>query len=234
MDAYEYKARLAPITVVSAPFLALGTALLGAGAWRFALAIFVGVSGLHLLFMQFVRDRGYARQPQLFARWGGSPTVKLLRWSETTNPLLVKQRHRELTRVTGIPLPAATEEAADPTSADNKYEAAVAVLRDRTRTEGFDLVSRQNANYGYRRNLFGCRLIGVSVAVGTVITGVCLTFLPQGETAAYGDAWLITASLFASGWIIMWVFAITEDFVRRAADQYANALIEAAGRAAAA
>jgi hypothetical protein len=51
---------------------------------------------------------------------------------------------------------------------------------------------------------------------------------------AHAPAGRFGPRFFAGGWIIMRVFAIKEDFVHRAADQHANALIEAASVVAAA
>jgi hypothetical protein len=230
LDAYEFKARLAPITVVAAPLATLGVALLGAGAWRSGIGILVGVSGLHVLLMQFVRDRGFAQQDRLFKQWGGPPTVRLLRWSGASNSILVEHRHQEVSQATGVQLPSAAVEASDPDGADQRYEAAITILRDRTRTDEYSLVLRQNAAYGFRRNLYGCKPIGILVAVCTAAVGLVVVLSPVGDTTASSDSWVIAASVFSLGWAAMWAVGVTAGFVRRAAEQYAHSLVEAAGR----
>ncbi|WP_328811836.1 hypothetical protein [Rhodococcus sp. NBC_00294] len=230
MDAYDYKARLAPVTVMAVPALALGAALFGLGAWRAGLGLLIGVSGLHFLLMQFVRDRGFAQQDRLFKKWGGSPTMQLLRWTSGTNRVLTAHRHHEVSRATGIALPSAADETSDLDAATHTYETAITVLRDRTRADGFGLIMRHNATYGFRRNLYGCRPIGITVAVVTACLGGALIAFPVFDSATTNQSWIVAVLVLSILWILMWSSAITETFVRRAADQYANSLIEAAGR----
>ena len=72
---------------------------------------------------------------------------------------------------------------ADPEWADTKYEEVVTSLREATRdTSRFPLVFAENANYGFRRNLWGLRPIGTAVAV--VLFLISWTLLSLGHMGA--------------------------------------------------
>ena len=63
-------------------------------------------------------------------------------------------------------LPTKEEEESSPVSADTKYKSAIGSLLEATRdTSKFPLVFAENANYGFRRNLWGLRPIGTPIAV---------------------------------------------------------------------
>lgn len=229
MDAYDRKARLYPAALVFAPMTVLVLTLFGTPAWWSGFVAFVTAGGLHFALIQVVRDRGHRKEQALWDSWGGPPTTRMLRWSESGNPVLQQRRHDEVAAIAGHPLPTRAEEAADATNADHHYEAAVSVLRDRTRKKDFALVEAQNTNYGYRRNTYGCKPFGIAVALATGAGQVTVAIL------ALKDVLDVPASLMFVGagaslvWLLFWAFVVTPSFVRRAAERYAEALLAAAG-----
>src|SRR5205814_8801390 len=128
----------------------------------------VAAVGMPVAIANFVRDRGQRIQGDMWARWGGSPTIALLRVADGRLDALRDSRRRNLSSATKFDLPGSTEEVSDPAGSDRAYEAAVRALVTRTRERPrFELVFKENQTYGYWRNLLGVRKIGISAAAAT-------------------------------------------------------------------
>lgn len=229
MDAYDRKARLYPAACVILPFTLLALMLFSLPQWWSGLIGFLAAGGLHVPVVLAVRDLGTRKQPGLWASWGGAPTTVRLRWATAQNHLLQQERHADVQSATGIPMPTQSEEAANPDAADAAYEAAADRLRQGTRNEqDFPLVKTELTNYGYRRNLYGCRAIGIGVALLALVAEVILAVLGWRETIDVPPALMLAAGVVSLLWTLGWVFLVTPDFVRRDADRYADSLISAA------
>ncbi len=75
----------------------------------------------------------------------------------------------------GVTLPSPEAEATDPEAADSLYDSAVQWLIPQTRSGGrFPLVFQENVNYGFRRNLWGLRPIGLAVAIGCLVVNASM------------------------------------------------------------
>jgi len=227
MDAYERKARLYPAAAVVFPLALLGLVLFSLPEWWKGLVIFAAAGGLHVLVIQVVHDLGAGKQEALWASWGGAPTTQLLRWAGKMN-LIQQQRHMAVEMATGIALPTEQEETADPAGADVIYESAVEVLRAKTRGGDFALVKAENANYGFRRNLYGCRPFGIGVAGLVCLAEVVLAVLGEQGVLEVSPALMILTAVISATWLAGWVFIVTRAFVRRDGERYAQALILAA------
>ena len=117
------------------------------------------------------RDAGKAKEPGLFTRWGGAPATRLLRHRSSANRVLLRRRHHKLRGLLpDVHIPTVEEEVADPARADETYEACVQFLRDSTRPrEQFPMVFQANCEYGFRRNFWGMKPLGVALAVGSAV-----------------------------------------------------------------
>lgn len=113
---------------------------------------------------------GKRLEPGLCQEWGGSPTLRRLRYHGAADAGVVRRLHQRIEAVLGDPMPTTAEEQTDPTSADARYEEAtrrlVGLTRDRKQ---FRLLFAENVNYGMRRNLLGLRWTGIAVAAVTVM-----------------------------------------------------------------
>ncbi|MGK5171815.1 hypothetical protein [Geodermatophilus sp. CPCC 205761] len=228
MDAYDRKARLYPAAVVIFPLTLLGLLLFSLPDWWKGLATFAAAGGLHVPVMHLVRDRGAGKQDALWEGWGGPPTTLLLRWTGKTNVIQQKQRHTAVASATGLSLPSPEEETANPADADAVYESAVDLLRAKTRGEVFSLVQAENANYGFRRNLYGCRAFGIAVALIIAIAEGVLAILGIRHVVEVSPALMFVAAGTSLLWLAGWIFTVTPAFVKRDADRYALALVLAA------
>lgn len=229
MDAYDRKARLYPAACVILPLTLLALMLFSLPQWWTGLIGFLAAGGLHVPVVLAVRDLGTSKQPGLWASWGGAPTTLRLRWATAQNHVLQQERHADVQSATGIPMPAQSEEAANPGAADTAYEAAADRLRQGTRNEqNFPLVKTELTNYGYRRNLYGCRAIGVGVALLALLVEVILAVLGWRGMVDVPPVPMLAAGAVSLLWMLGWILLVTPEFVRRDADRYADALISAA------
>jgi hypothetical protein len=218
-DAYVLKARVAPAVIAVIP------ALLLAGGSAFRLDATSGVIGLvagaiGVVVCAVVRDRGLSLQPLLWSIWGGPPTTRRLRFREG-DPRLVSRLHLQVETATGHSLPDRTEEEVDPEAADERYAQAVAILRERTRGDGFAPLASENAEYGFRRNCLGIKPFALLIAGAMGITSLVLA-LAVGSVRFWLD------SAFAFGLMIAWSTVVSPAWVRSAAELYADRLFEAA------
>lgn len=216
-DAYTRKARLAPAVLASVP--AIGLLAAGAVAPTASsspVALTVGALGIAVC--GAVRDRGRGLEPTLWASWGGAPTLRRLRWRNSADGQATARLHERLAAIVGAPLPTRSDEQADPASADRRYDDVIAELRERTR-DGFPLVLAENAEYGFRRNALGLRPVALCVAALCFVVSVALA-VGLGHEAFAGAA--AVALLDGALWR-----RVSPSWVRRAADVYADRLLDA-------
>ncbi len=224
-DAYTRKARIAPAVLVGVP----GGALLIAGAISpenvvRAVGVFLGAIGIVVAIL--VRDAGRSAQPGLWAAWGGPPTTSRLRWGSGAPESAVQRLHERVEDATGERLPDVASETADPDEADRRYEEAVGVLRERTRkADEFPLVAAENADYGFRRNAYGVRPYGIAAALVGMVVSAASAVLGSGATTV--DRW-VPAAIVCALCLGFWLVVVRPEWVRRAAENYADRLLEAA------
>jgi hypothetical protein len=154
----------------------------------------------------------------------------MLRWRGTANPVQVQRRHALLQeqRGPGLQLPSETEETQDPVGADAAYEAAIGVLRERTRDANrFPLVHGENIRYGFRRNLLGLRPFGLAGSLLGLGAALVDAVVIRKATSAFLAVAVVDVLL-----LLFWWKTVTEAWVRRAAEAYAEALLGSLDHAA--
>lgn len=156
----------------------------------------------------------------MWAGWGGPPTTQRLRWNGPTPKGAQQRRHDLLEELLSESLPSKAEENADPAEADRRYEIAVAALRDLTRDASrFNLVAEENAEYGFRRNCLGLRLLAAAVALLVLaVSGVLIL------VASHGQFFVPLGVAVLS--LVFWLGIVRASWVRSAADRYAVRLLE--------
>jgi hypothetical protein len=230
LDPYARQARLAPALIVLLPLILLVMVWFPASWTLWGTIISVACScGLIFLLAQIARDRGKRLEPALFAGWGGKPSVALMRHRDLRLDVHTKDRYRAfLASELKLTFPTAAAEDADPNNADQVYDSATAWLLTRTRdTQKFSLLFRENISYGFRRNLWGLKPIGIVVSLGsTAVSSAAIIFryYSAGITPS-----LEVASLTIIAWIflIIWLFVVTRSWVRVPADAYGLQLLAA-------
>ncbi|HTE20312.1 MAG TPA: hypothetical protein VK689_18255 [Armatimonadota bacterium] len=228
-DKYAWQARIFPALLVLLP---IGIAVI---AWvpkiedqvKPVLGILTGAGTLVLL-AHLARSAGKRAEERLVAKWGGLPSTLLLRHRDTRiDPVTKRRYHERLAQlVPGLKLSTPAEENADPMAADQAYVSCGNFLRARTRDEKkFPLLLNENISYGFRRNLFGLRPLGLLISLCGVAG--CVWKLDQDLQARLPVSPLVVASLlFCVGFAAFWIFVVNAAWVRQAADDYAIRLLE--------
>lgn len=228
-DKYAWQARTLPALIVLSPIA------LAALAWepkvedavKPAMGV-LGSAGVLVLLSHFARTAGKRAEETLYGESGAPPSTTLLRHRDTTlDPVTKRRYHERLSRL--IPesrIPTPEEEAADPAAADHVYASCGRVLRARTRDEKkFSLLFSENMSYGFRRNLHGLRPVAIMVSLAGV--GGCVWKLVQDHRAHLPLSPLTVACLLGClGLAAAWIFFINGGWVREAANDYAQRLLE--------
>jgi hypothetical protein len=225
-DEYDRKARLTPGLIAVAP-IAFAIAALG---WKeypavaIATAVIAGSGATYLLAI-LVRSLGRRVEPSLWVSWGGPPTTALLRTRTPADNVVLRDRWRAAVEsFTGVALLSASDEAADPSRADETIEAAVRQLLHLGNNPEYPLVKAENIQYGFERNFYGVRWVGRAIAAACVLLlgGVLAAGATETSTGAV-VAGLVINACFVLGWCLLPSVGRT----RSSAERYANQLLQA-------
>lgn len=232
LDGYAYRARLLPALLTILPVaatIAVADPATHRDVWS-SVASLSSAFGVMALFSAAVRARGRAVERRLMTRWGVLHSVSMLRHADTTLDSHTKTRyHAQLaSHLPSLRVPSAVGEQADSRAADTVYESAVRWLREQTRDAGrFPLIREENVAYGFRRNLYGAKPLGLGLSV------LCLAWVgwliyTQAPTriADVSLPHLVLLALLVAI-ILCWCVVVTEAFVVDASKAYARALLAA-------
>ncbi len=229
VDAYTVRARVAPALLAIAPALALGIAALPLlpGAQKLWSLLAVGLTTYAAL---TARKAGNRVQPELWDSWGGTPTTSRLRYRDSPSSAEVTRRHQDVERALGggLSLPTQATEQGDPETADAEYAAAARRLINRVRNDpAHHLLNVENRNYGFARNLYGLKPLGIWCAISAV--AVCVLC---GVLIGSFDSWPSASPLLFPALVSLTAMAlwreVDPDWVKPQADAYADRVIEAA------
>ncbi|RAR56448.1 hypothetical protein C7401_11997 [Paraburkholderia unamae] len=235
-DRYERTARLYPALLVLAPLVVTVISLYGQvlGILGTVATSLVACGGLVLL-ADFARNRGKEREKHLWDKWGGAPSTQLLRHTNNAVDIVSKERyHHFLSRKIGKVFPSADEEKNDPAAADAIYASASNWLRQATRDEKtYRLLMNDNISYGFRRNSFAMRRLGVTVCVA--VGAWVLLRHGASELVVHMHTAKNAENLFSAGestslavaflLLLAWIGFFNEAAVRGAAFSYADKLM---------
>lgn len=234
LDSYWRAARLYPAVVIVLPPAVFSVSLFGFDASLGDAIKSAGLAGVGVLAVLYAasvlaRSRGKLVERRLLLLWGCLPSTRLLRHSDSTLPNRTKERYRQyLARNVGK-LPTATSETRDPEKADAQYADAVLWLKEQRRGPRYALLLKENAEYGFRRNLRGLRSPGLFLAAGTLFCWVAVASdgfsvsirdLITGATA--GQIIAVVPAVLVGGYL--WLI-VRDEWVKEAADQYAITLL---------
>lgn len=199
--------------------------------WNVMWSLIVACGGTALL-ADLARSSGKRIEQTLFEKWGGQPTVALLRHQGVSNKVLLHRRHRRLHSLTGHRILTMEEEQQDSLAADAVYEACSTYLRSITRDgNAAKLVFEENCNYGFRRNMLGLKPFGITTSiVGTV--GTAALFVVSRFTEVLAPSPLAIISGIVNFLLfVFWLQVVDATWVKSMADAYANRLLEACDNA---
>jgi hypothetical protein len=238
-DPYEREARMYPALLVVLPILVLLLGHYGADSRLLkGLLLLVCSCGVIYALANVARGLGKRCEERLVEKWGGMPTTIALRHRDNFFDSVTKRRyHDAIARGTGIALPSPDAEAKDPRAADDSYVAATRRVRELTRgdNKAFALLRKENAAYGFHRNMLGVRWIGIAAALIALIyesfsSRVFAFAPPYFDVAALTNLGAFTYVTLTVCLILLlaWLMYFTDSSVRRIGFSYAERLFECA------
>ena len=228
-DGYSRQARLQPA------LLALFPLFVTIAVWVPALYDFAaGLLGLAtacgavVYLAHLARGLGRKAESRLYAAWGGKPTTLWMTHGDPNLDPQTKARYHTFLsdHIAGWSAPTVDEEATDPRTAEAAYDSAVRWLRESTRDrKRYSLVFKENVSYGFRRNLYGLKPIGLTLALlcvaGNLGALYHTVFVAGGPVPPPGIASLALTLVAVAGWLLV----VRQSWVRDGADGYARALL---------
>lgn len=233
-DPYERQARLYPALLAGLPLIVTATVLYGSNSVLTATSTVVASCGGLYLLANIAREQGRRLEPILYEAWGGKPTTQLLRHRDRNIEGPTKRRYHEfLSRTVSLQFPSETEEVSNPVAADEIYQSAVRWLLNHTRDKTkHKMIFDENIAYGFRRNAYGLKTIGIGICLATSIwVLISEGIVAVGEGIFLNSGGLSTSTMISLGvsgaMMLVWVSYFTEKTVRSAAFTYAETLLRA-------
>jgi hypothetical protein len=232
-DKYALYARVLPGLIVILP---IGFGIISLFPQKFLgwdILVGLGTSfGMSVFIAELARDKGKQKQSELYQSWGGEPTTLMLRHNGSTlDSISLRRYHEKLgSMVPGIRMPSVEDERSDPGAADEVYQSCVAFLREHTREkQKFPLVFAELVSYGFRRNLWGMKAIGITsslISFFIVLWQMYPVFLELENVRPTVPVVMSLDVIF----LILWIFRIKPEWVKTTADAYALQLISSCER----
>ena len=229
MNSYTRMARLYPALLALVPWSIFLVVFFDPAEW-FKSVLLLGVAaGAHVVIMRIARNLGESRQKAWWERIVGNPTAQRLRWSEAVHDDDHRDLHTRVEKFTGISLPSRAREQADPDAAMRLYTRAVTRMRELTRDHGaFPRVWDELKNYGFARNTYGVKPIGLVFAACWLVAMIVLLVIKL-RLGSSVESWKIyVVGGVDLGAILFWIFGVRFAVLERESDRYASALLDAA------
>ncbi len=233
-DPYQKQARIFPGLLTVLPLLVPLLSIFGPKSPVLtALVSLVGGCGAIYALASVARGRGKRLEEKLVKSWGGMPTTLILRHGDRFLDSVSKKRyHDAIRKKLGVMVPTPEEEARDLAAADDVYKGATRLLRELTRGKANALLLKERIAYGFHRNMFAMRPIGMFTCLLGVLLGLVLTkalqFHPLAfdvlNLAAPGPSGGITL-VVSIALLFLWAH-FNEDQVKRIGYVYAERLFE--------
>jgi len=173
-DTYDIKARYAPGLIVALPFLITFWTCFHdeAKALSGPMGGIISIIVWYLMSVS-VRFCGKRIEKSLWMCWGGAPSSILVSWSdERLGDDLKAKYHKMVASFLGMPMPArVSQDAGSPEGLhliDQAFERIKGILRQYDKN---GLWSIANAEYGFAKNLYGSRLLWLSICI--LMTAIC-------------------------------------------------------------
>jgi hypothetical protein len=228
-DPYDRGARLLPALLLVFPIAVMLTLYLQTIPSDIQplipLAIF---SAFAFLITNLIRDMGKRKEANLFDKWGGKPSVAIFRYSNNKIDIVTKERyHKKLSMMCKTSSVSTEDEQNDKEKADVIYTSWSKYLQSRTRDRKiFYLLYRENIAYGFRRNTYGVRYIGMIISLFSLLTNIIWLLYNYKNNECFNIFQCISTGISIL-FFFLWCFVTTDTWVHVIADRYAAQLAEA-------
>ncbi len=222
LDSYEIRARFAPSIIVFSPLALLAVFILPEliNSLNYVLGETVVLVFLIYALSFVVKHHGKKIEPVLWSKWGGAPSTRFLRWSDSKFDSKFKEKiHESLKKQFEISLLSTEQEKMNPIEGDKQIDAAF--LRVKTflyRNDPEGIWKKHNMEYGFNRNLMGSRWIWLFFSIiGTII--FANLWLNGGEKLFFFGMLLCSIEVICS--IIAGLYYLPSS-AKEAADRYSE------------
>jgi len=131
-------------------------------------------------------------------------------------------------------MPSIDDERKDPTLALEQITSAVTWLRNNRRGDSYLILNFENASYGFRRNLYGSKALGIAICLVCLTICVAIELIAVShstttlslETIESGKPEVAIGSAISFVCLLAWWMVVTPSWVEEAANLYARALLE--------
>lgn len=223
-DDYEIRARILPAIIVFLPVMVPMFLIIYSEIAPIVSFLFSGLVFAALLYpLSFiVRKPGSKLEKTLWEQWDGPPSTRVMRWRDNTFSIALKtELHKAVWGYCGIALSNLDEEQNDPHEADRKIGDAFSQVKHLVYHDNPKGMWRKfNAEYGFNRNLLGCKYLWVvSSFVGVVICGFCGYFTRDGAYAigSFIDLLTLITAIVSTNYIL-------PETVKDPAEHYASSV----------
>lgn len=229
MDRYSLNARIYPVLILMLPIIVIGLSYSIEYKNYLQVLSSLGVTAALTYFLSNLgRDRGKLKEPKLWDKWGGMPSVQLL--SSNNNQI---DKYTKTKYINKLMILSPIENLSDIAVVDNEfkneiYRSWTKYLIAKTRdTKKYPLVFKELISYGFRRNLWGLK--GLSIALLTLI--ILGNYLYQATNLGFSNFLNYPIPFYMSELILfiiltVWIFWITENWIKIPAFAYAEKLLE--------
>ena len=185
-DGYAWKSRILVGVLTSVPLIIITpwvkrVLAVDANPWLINPIIMAAVLAL---VCAVVRQLGLIAEPSLLREWGGYPSTSLMRWRDSYKSDVWKKRFHALVEdKLGIPLASPQDEKEDPEGADARIADAFAAVRKKIWGRKNLPTHSANVDYGFARNLYGCRWLWFISSAACTVALVTVPVLAGKEFA---------------------------------------------------
>lgn len=124
-----------------------------------------------------------------------------------------------------INVPTMEQEMSDPLKADQVYDACIRFLIGKTRDiKKFSLVYKENINYGFLRNLWGLKPLGIFLSLISLINCGYFLWVEWSNKKILPETIILTLIVLCIS--VLWITWVRPAIVKIAAEAYAERLLE--------
>ena len=227
LDSYGTYARAFPIYITIIPVVLVLFPILPEGFdWKLGGASTIVLLPLSYLCRQIGGDLGKRREKALWRKWDGPSTTRFLRHDNREFNSNTRERIYATFRSFGFYVPSQEEQDQSPQKADNLCKSCIDELRRRTRdSKRFPRVFQELRDYGFRRNIFALKPIGLPLTILSFFICLIMAFHDWKTGEQLGSA--IVPCFINLGLVLVWLLCFTEKAVKLTDDRYARFLLEA-------
>jgi hypothetical protein len=231
MDKYSLNARIYPVVFLLLPLVIVGISYSIEFEKYIHILSSLGLTSVLLYFMSNVgRDAGYIKENTLWESWGGMPTAQLLSFQNDQIDKYTKRKYHSrlqtLAPINGINI---DFETADFNDVVEVYKSWTKYLISQTRdTKKFSLQFKENVSYGFRRNLWGLKPIGILFCLIIFFSNFIIQYYLNQDLCfwKYPLSFLVSEFLLVI-LLIIWISIIKSDWVKIPAFAFGLRLLEA-------